>query len=330
MTTWKDIKLATLQKMFSSNGTTIQADSSTAEYIYAMPQAANEALQLLSTAGKFIIKNFEIGVIPYSNLIGDNAGFKEYYISGTEDNNEITFSAKACHSLYLRVKGSVTVNISYPYTEELGDEETQESTYEETIEISSKEYTTIKRIFDNPDKETVTISISSEYPASIKNIALYAEKFEVTYDDDENPIYDNVPDYERYIKYHLDNLLDDFYQLYEIYYEGSDKPYYLQVSSYYQEADKTLVLQRSEPGTYTVYYKAYPSQITLETSDDYELSLDPEVATLLPMYMASQLYKDDDNSISTVYRNEWEVAFERLSQNSNAPHKEEFTSESGW
>jgi hypothetical protein len=48
------------------------------------------------------------------------------------------------------------------------------------------------------------------------------------------------------------------------------------------------------------------------------------------MYMASQLYKDDDNSISTVYRNEWEVAFERLSQNSNAPHKEEFTSESGW
>jgi hypothetical protein len=68
----------------------------------------------------------------------------------------------------------------------------------------------------------------------------------------------------------------------------------------------------------------------LDTPDDYELALDPEVATLLPMYMASQLYKDDDNSISTVYRNEWEVAFERLSQNSNAPHKEEFTSESGW
>jgi hypothetical protein len=128
----------------------------------------------------------------------------------------------------------------------------------------------------------------------------------------------------------MDKLLEDFYQLYEIYYEGPDKPYYLQVSSYYQEADKTLVLQRNEPGTYTVYYKAYPSHITLETPDDYELALDPEVATLLPMYMASQLYKDDDNSISTVYRNEWEVAFERLSQNSNAPHKEEFTSESGW
>lgn len=80
MTTWKDIKLATLQKMFSSNGTTIQADSSTAEYIYAMPQAANEALQLLATAGKFIVKTLEIDVKPYANLIGDTAGFKEYYI----------------------------------------------------------------------------------------------------------------------------------------------------------------------------------------------------------------------------------------------------------
>ena len=329
MTTWKDIKLATLQKMFSSNGTTIQADSSTAEYIYAMPQAANEALQLLATAGKFIVKTLEIDVKPYANLIGDTAGFKEYYIQG--EGHNMTFSAKGCHSLYLKVRGHANVSISYPYIvhdEETGEDEVQ--LYEEVIEVSNKEYASIKRILDNPDNDVVTIVVEALFPTNVKNIALYAEKFEVTYDEEENPIYDNVPDYERFIKYHMDKLLEDFYQLYEIYYEGPDKPYYLQVSSYYQEADKTLVLQRSEPGTYTVYYKAYPSQITLDTPDDYELALDPEVATLLPMYMASQLYKDDDNSISTVYRNEWEVAFERLSQNSNAPHKEEFTSESGW
>lgn len=329
MTTWKDIKLATLQKMFSSNGTTIQADSSTAEYIYAMPQAANEALQLLATAGKFIVKTLEIDVKPYANLIGDTAGFKEYYIQG--EGHNMTFSAKGCHSLYLKVRGHANVSISYPYIvhdEETGEDEVQ--LYEEVIEVSNKEYASIKRILDNPDNDVVTIVVEPSFPTDVKNIALYAEKFEVTYDENENPVYDNVPDYERFIKYHMDKLLEDFYQLYEIYYEGPDKPYYLQVSSYYQEADKTLVLQRSEPGTYTVYYKAYPSHITLDTPDDYELALDPEVATLLPMYMASQLYKDDDNSISTVYRNEWEVAFERLSQSSSAPHKEEFTSESGW
>lgn len=323
MTTWKDIKLATLQKMFSSNGTTISADSSTAEYIYAMPQAANEALQLLATAGKFIVKTHEIVLKPCANLIGDAAGFKNYSISGAED--VLTFAGSKCHSIYLRIQGHATVTISYPYVE--NEEELE---YSESIEINSQGYQTVKRILDNPDNNTVTVTISSDYPANVKNVALYAEKFEVTYDEEDNPVYDSVPDYERFIKYHMDKIVDDFYQLYEIYYEGESKPYYLQVSSYYQEADKTLVLQRSEPGTYTVYYKAYPQQITLETSDDYELSLDPEVATLLPLYMASQLYKDDDNSISTVYRNEFEVAFDRLSQKANAPHKEEFVSESGW
>ena len=48
------------------------------------------------------------------------------------------------------------------------------------------------------------------------------------------------------------------------------------------------------------------------------------------MYMASQLYKDDDLAIATTYRNEFETAFERL-QNRQAENIDtEFTSESGW
>lgn len=329
MKTWKDIKLATLQKMFSSNGTTIQADSSTAEYIYSMPQAANEALQMLATAGKFIVKKYEIFVKSYKNLIGDNVGFREYYIQGS--GNPLTFSAQGCHSVYLKVRGHATVTVSYPFL--VHDEDTGEDSvevYEEEIEVNQYEYTPIKRILDNPDNDVVTVVIESEYPADVKNIALYAEKFETLYDEDDNPLYDMVPAYEQFIKYEMDKLIEDFYQLYEIYYEGPEEPHYLQVSSYYQEADKTLVLQRSEPGVYTVYYKAYPHEITLETPDTYELALDPEVSALLPMYMASQLFKEDDQSIATTYRNEWETAFDRLSQTYNAPHKEEFTSESGW
>ena len=328
-TTWKDIKLATLQKMFSSNGTAIQADSSTAEYIYAMPQAANEALQMLATAGKFIVKKYEALIMAYANLIGDTAGFKEYYIQGAVQN--LTFSAAGTHSLYLKVRGHLTVSISYPYMvhDETTDEDSVEL-FEETISVNKDEYTPIKRILSNPDNDVVTVVISSDYPANVKNVALYAEKFETLYDEDDNPIYDKVPEYEKFIKFKMDDLLEDFYQLYEIYYEVPKEPHYLQISSYYQEADKTLVLKRDDPGVYSVYYKAYPQRITLDTPDDYELVLDPEVAVLLPLYMASQLYKDDDNSVSSVYRNEWEVAFERLSQSSSAPHKEEFVSESGW
>ena len=49
--TWKDIKLATIQKMFSAEGTTIPADDSTRDYIAAMPYVANEGILMMSTAG---------------------------------------------------------------------------------------------------------------------------------------------------------------------------------------------------------------------------------------------------------------------------------------
>ena len=64
--------------------------------------------------------------------------------------------------------------------------------------------------------------------------------------------------------------------------------------------------------------------------DDYELPLDREVAAILPLYMASQLYKDDDIGVATQYRNEFEVAFERLQNAVPSGKAEKVISESGW
>ena len=55
MSTWYDLKLAVLQKMFAADDQ-IVADESTLGYIAAMPHCANEGLALLVTAGKFITK----------------------------------------------------------------------------------------------------------------------------------------------------------------------------------------------------------------------------------------------------------------------------------
>lgn len=128
-------------------------------------------------------------------------------------------------------------------------------------------------------------------------------------------------------------MVDDFYMLSteDIYYEGgADVSRYVRTSDYFQEGNTVLVLDRDTPGNFKIYYKAYPQNITLDTTDDTVLSIDPEVAALMPLYMASQLYKDDDNSIATSYRNEFEVAFGRLKDNVNTPSAERFTSESGW
>ena len=52
-------------------------------------------------------------------------------------------------------------------------------------------------------------------------------------------------------------------------------------------------------------------KITPVTPDDYEFKLDDKGAELLPLYMASQLYKDEDVGLAAIYRNEFEVGREQ-------------------
>ena len=306
-TTWKAIKLATLQKMFASNGTSIQADSSTTEYINAMPQAANEALQRLSTAGKFIVKELHIVLFPVDNLIPDSEGMQNHTLIG----DSLSYTVPAAKSYYFKAAGSFTAVIKVGNT-----------TFK-SITGSGSTFVVYKGLITNNAGEDVTINFTATYPSNVKNIALYAATFATD---------DDVAVYEEYIRYKLSDVCTDFYQLDsgEIYYASNSDPKYIAADNYYQEADKTLVLKRDMPGEYTVYYKAYPTQITLSTPDTYEMELDPEVAALVPIYMASQIYKDDDNSIATVYRNEFEIALQSLSQSAGVPRNEEFVSESGW
>ena len=186
--TWGEVKLATLQKMFSAESLTInENDESIRTYIYAMPQAANEGLQLLSTAGKFLRKHAE---------------------------------------------------------------------FEEG-------------------------------------------------------------------KHDLKEELPDFYDtgMFEVYYEDMSPCYDAKLV-----AGQFLVA----PAKITFFYNAWPPTITSATEDTLELPLDPEVVVLLPLYMASQLYKDDDISISTVYRNEFEAARELLTNRDGGVFTGDFTSVTGW
>lgn len=199
--TWQEIKLATLQKMFSSDGTTIDAnDDAISEYLNAMPQAANEALQMLATAGRYIRK-------------------------------------------------SITI-----------------------------------------EKES-------------------GEKFAL--------------DLTRDVK--------DFYRL------GTMEVYSLDdngVPSEYGEASflagKYIVFPDDADGLFEILYDAKPTAITKDTADDTKINLPDDAVVLLPLYMASQIYKDDDLAVSTYYRNEFETAFERLKNPDRTPTRESFVSNTGW
>lgn len=307
MTTWGNIKLITCQKIFATQGSTIPNDSTTRDYLAAMPGACNEALQLLATAGKFITKHLNIAHNPINNLL-----------SGTDkivamERGVQIFESERARSYFFEYFGEGKYTISVDGVEVISED------------ISSKKgYSEVRGLIANPEDKKVTLAIYSNYPLAIKNIALYSADF---------PSADEVPTYAEKVRYNLREYVDDFYLLSnkDIYYEGgADVSRYVRTSDYFEEGNSVLVLDRDTPGNFRVYYKAYPQQITEDTPDDYVLSVDPEVATLIPLYIASQIYKDDDNALATTYRNEFEVAFERLKDSVSTPSSERFTSESGW
>lgn len=63
------------------------------------------------------------------------------------------------------------------------------------------------------------------------------------------------------------------------------------------------------------YEKTAIEHITSETANDYEIQLPADACVLIPLYIASQLYKDDDIAQATAYRNEFEVGLQDLDYN---------------
>lgn len=307
MYTWKDIKLIALQKMFAADGNTIPTDESTKSYVESMPAVANEALQLLATAGKFIVKNIDIAHNPIKNLLADGEKIHSH------ERGRMEFSGDGVHSIYFECFGIGTYSVKIDGEEVAGGDLT-----------SKHGYAPYKALVPNAEDKKVILEIISNYPLAVKNVALYSADFETVED---------IPPYSEKVRYNLKELVPDFFALdsESIYFEGNTKDTrYIQTTDYFQEGNNVLVLDRDVPGNYKIYYKAYPQRITADTLDSEILSVDDEVAPLIPLYMASQLYKDDDNGIATTYRNEFEVAFERLLKNNAAPSAERFTSESGW
>lgn len=80
------------------------------------------------------------------------------------------------------------------------------------------------------------------------------------------------------------------------------------------EGDDVLVLPGDLAGTYTLWYAAYPQTITSTTEDTETLDIQPEAAVLIPLYIAAELYKEDELAMATIFRNEFEDGLEKLRQ----------------
>lgn len=78
------------------------------------------------------------------------------------------------------------------------------------------------------------------------------------------------------------------------------------------EGDDVLLLPGDVTGTYTIWYDAYPQTVNASTPDDTELEMPAEAAALVPLYIAGELYKEDELAMATMFRNEFEDGLQKL------------------
>ena len=136
-----------------------------------------------------------------------------------------------------------------------------------------------------------------------------------------------------YLKLDLEDIAPNFYSLRAegIFYTDAD-------GNQTPDADSKvrgghyLYLPANKAGTWEIWYDAYPKTISASTPDTEEVDAEPECAVIMPLYMASQLYKDDDISMATVWRNEFETALERIAtgESRRVETSESFRCTTGW
>ena len=66
-----------------------------------------------------------------------------------------------------------------------------------------------------------------------------------------------------------------------------------------------ILINEWKQGKIDIYFEIYPNKITGTTATSTELELEEEFVRLIPLYIAGELYKDDDLTLSTMYMTEF-------------------------
>lgn len=317
--TWGEIKLESIKKMFLNNDTiTLEDLDDMAEdnkykiYLNAMPQAANEGIAECMKRSRPYIKTVEFTQRPIDNLLGDN--FKtRYYVC-----EEITYETTGGKAYYFEMdaKGKATI-----LRQNMDGEWTVIAEHENKSRHPGV-FTKYKGYITNTINAKVKIVFSGDSVYSFRNVAIYG----LNYNQEGGSKTKYIPDYRPYNIYDLRDIASDYYKIYKLYYENYNHEL-INRNDYILQDANTLVINKDLLGNFILKYQPYQTKIEEETSNDEELQLYDEIAVILPLYIASQLYKDDDIALATMYRNEFETALQNL-----YPKQDDiqYVSKSGW
>lgn len=75
---------------------------------------------------------------------------------------------------------------------------------------------------------------------------------------------------------------------------------------------ENIVISKAKTGRLLLEYNPFPTAITDETGDDFELEIDDELASILPYGVASDLLKTDPGEDWTAFEKEWQRRLENI------------------
>lgn len=118
-----------------------------------------------------------------------------------------------------------------------------------------------------------------------------------------------VFDIKEYMK---DNEIDNY-----LYTEVIQHAYIKRDNLLFEEQDGKLYIDKRfidrNSLTLTIKYRIIPERFTTTTPWNTLIDLPYNICSIVPLYLASELYKDDDISMSTAYRNQFEAELDYIS-----------------
>ncbi len=278
--TYGELKLASLQKMFHDIKT-LEENEVTKPYLDKMPYVTNCAITRACTVGEAIKKSVTVKRLYHPNMIEN---YKKYHKNTALIRESVVLKASSGKSLCVTVCGKGTLTVL---------DENELNFY--TCTFDNSEPIEYKTKITNPNNGKVTVVIRGQENFFFSYPAVYDAEFSNSND---------IPSYGKNIYYDITKLADDFYRFDSsrsiiqdcekegVFYEFTD--------------EKTVSIDGEAYGVWKIPYLAYPSVITEDTSDDTEINLPYELCVILPFYIASELYLEDDSGLSIGWRNKFE------------------------
>lgn len=280
--TYGELKLFSMQKMFHDI-TELTENSVTKPYLEKMPYVAACAITRTAALGFAKKKSVQITKIAIRNEL-ENLQKKDIPYTITE--KDVAFEAESGKAYYFECAGHGRAEIFV-------DEKSVKTVSFDTNAVFVK----FRGIIENTQGSRVKIVFRAGEPYLVRNPAVYNADFAKEEDILENG---------EYTKYNLKKLTTDFFRF--------DSERFVEEkcgdgeSTFRFCGECEIEIKNDASGSWNVPYLAYPTVINEKTADNEKIDLPCELCMILPFYIASELYLEEDSALAVGWRNKFETS----------------------